>query len=90
MAYQERGSGPPHFDGKDYLMWYRRMCSFLHNKGHIKCGVTENTSYVIKSFVKSGFRSNSEDAHILEYSSCHDTPLFIWVSLGQVQMTGWN
>jgi hypothetical protein len=35
MAYQERGSGPPHFDGKNYQMWQRRIATFLHGKGQI-------------------------------------------------------
>jgi hypothetical protein len=35
MAYQERGSVPPHFDGKNYQMWQRRMAAFLRGKGQI-------------------------------------------------------
>jgi hypothetical protein len=46
MAYQERGSGPPHFDGKNYQMWQRRMAAFLRGKGQILWDVTVNTSYV--------------------------------------------
>jgi hypothetical protein len=46
MEYQEWGLGPPHFDGKDYQMWQRRMTAFLHGKGQIIWGVMENTTYV--------------------------------------------
>jgi hypothetical protein len=35
MAYQERGSGPPHFNGKNYQMWSKRMAEFLRGKGQI-------------------------------------------------------
>jgi hypothetical protein len=46
MAYQEQGSGPPHFDGKNYQMWLRRMAAFLGGKGQILWDVTVNTTYV--------------------------------------------
>jgi hypothetical protein len=46
MAYQERGSGPPHFDGKNYQMWSKRMAAFLHGKGQILWDVMVDTSYV--------------------------------------------
>jgi hypothetical protein len=46
MAYQERGSGPPHFDGKNYQMWSKRMAAFLRGKGQILWDVTVDTSYV--------------------------------------------
>ena len=46
MTYQERGSGPPHFDGKNYQMWQRRMAAFLRGKGQILWDVTVNTAYV--------------------------------------------
>jgi hypothetical protein len=46
MAYQERGSGPPHFDGKNYLMWSKRMVAFLGGKGQILWDVTVDTGYV--------------------------------------------
>jgi hypothetical protein len=35
MVYQEQGSGPPHFDGKNYQMWSKQMAAFLHGKGQI-------------------------------------------------------
>jgi hypothetical protein len=46
MAYQERGSGPPHFDGKNYQMWSKRMGAFLCGKGQILWDVTVDTGYV--------------------------------------------
>jgi hypothetical protein len=46
MAYQEWGSGPPHFDGKNYQMWSMRMAAFLHGKGRILWDVTVNTGYI--------------------------------------------
>jgi hypothetical protein len=46
MAYQEWGSGPPHFDGKNYQMWSKRMAVFLRAKGRILWDVMVDTSYV--------------------------------------------
>jgi hypothetical protein len=46
MEYQEWGWGPPHFDGKNYQMWQRRMAAFLRGKGRILWDVTMNTAYV--------------------------------------------
>jgi hypothetical protein len=46
MAYQERGSGPPHFDGNNYQMWGKRMAAFLRGKGQILWDVTVDTGYV--------------------------------------------
>jgi hypothetical protein len=46
MAYQERGSGPPHFDGKDCQMWSKRMGVFLRGKGQILWDVTVDIGYV--------------------------------------------
>jgi hypothetical protein len=46
MAYQERGSGPPHFDGKNYQMWSKRMAAFLREKGQILWDVTVHIGYV--------------------------------------------
>jgi hypothetical protein len=46
MAYQEWGSGPPHFDGKNYQMWSKRMAAFLCGKGQILWDVTVDTGYV--------------------------------------------
>jgi hypothetical protein len=46
MAYQERCSGPPHFDGKNYKMWSKRMGAFLRGKGQLLWDVTVDTGYV--------------------------------------------
>jgi hypothetical protein len=46
MAYQERGWGPPHFDGKNYQMWRKRMAAFFRGKGQILWDVTVDTGYV--------------------------------------------
>jgi hypothetical protein len=44
--YQERGSGPPHFDGKNYQMWSKRMAAFLRGNVQILWDVTVDTGYV--------------------------------------------
>jgi hypothetical protein len=46
MAYQERGSGPPHFDDKNYQMWSKRMVASLRWKGQILWDVTVDTGYL--------------------------------------------
>jgi hypothetical protein len=46
MTYQEWGSGPPHFDGKNYQMWSKRMAALLRGKGQILWDVTVDTGYV--------------------------------------------
>jgi hypothetical protein len=46
MAYLEWGSGPPHFDGKNYRMWSKQMAAFLRGKGQILRDVTVDTGYV--------------------------------------------
>jgi hypothetical protein len=46
MAYQEWGSGPPHFDGKNYQMWSKRMAVFLRRKGQILWDVKVDNGYV--------------------------------------------
>jgi hypothetical protein len=46
MAYQEWGSGSPHFDGKNYQMWSKRMAAFLRGKVQILWDVTMDTRYV--------------------------------------------
>jgi hypothetical protein len=57
MAYQERGSGPPHFDGKNYQMWSKRMAVFLRGKGQILWDVTVDTTYVhLMNFLAPGSR----------------------------------
>jgi hypothetical protein len=57
MAYQERGSGSPHFDGKNYQMWSKRMAAFLSGKGQILWDVTADTGYVQPmNFLAPGLR----------------------------------
>jgi hypothetical protein len=46
MAYQEQGSGPPHFDGMNYQMWSKRMAAFLRGKGQILWDVTVDAGHV--------------------------------------------
>jgi hypothetical protein len=46
MAYQERGSGPPYFNGKNYQMWSKRMAAFLRGKIQILWDVMVDNSYV--------------------------------------------
>jgi hypothetical protein len=56
MAYQERGSGPPHFDGKNYQIWSKRMAVFLRGKGQILWDVTVDTGYVqLMNFLPMNF-----------------------------------
>jgi hypothetical protein len=75
MTYQERGSGPPHFNGKNYQMWQRRMVAFLHGKGQILWDVTVNTTYVhLINFLAVGlrdmFNANNKAADYLNRSPC--------------------
>jgi hypothetical protein len=57
MAYQERGSDPPHFDGTNYHMWQRRMAASLRNKGQLLWDVTVNIAYLHPvNFLASGSR----------------------------------
>jgi hypothetical protein len=75
MAYQERGSGPPHFDGKNYQMWQRQMAAFLLGKGQILWDVTLNTTYVhLLNFLAVGsrdmFDANNKVVDYLYRSLC--------------------
>jgi hypothetical protein len=45
MSYKEWGSGPPHFDGKNYQTWSKGMAAFLRSKGQILWDVMVETSY---------------------------------------------
>jgi hypothetical protein len=57
MAYQEWGSDPSHFDGKNYQMWSKRMAAFLRGKGQILWDVTVDTGYVqLMNFLAPGSR----------------------------------
>ena len=46
MAYQDRGSGPPPFDGKNYQLWVVRMGAFMRGKGKLLWDVTIDENYV--------------------------------------------
>jgi hypothetical protein len=46
MVYQEWGSGPLHFDRKNYQMWPMWMAAFLCEKGQVFWDVMVNTTYV--------------------------------------------
>jgi hypothetical protein len=62
MAYQERGSGPPHFDGKNYQMWSKWMGAFLYGKGQILWDVTVDTGFVqLIDFLTPGSRDRFDD-----------------------------
>ena len=69
MAYQDRGSGPPHFDGKNYQMWKARMGAFLRGKGQLLWDVTIDTPYVIpNNFLLPGSRDKFEaNAKAVDY-----------------------
>jgi hypothetical protein len=57
MAYQEWGSGPRHFDGKNYQMWSKRMATSLRRKGQILWDVMVDTGYVqLMNFLALGLR----------------------------------
>jgi hypothetical protein len=82
MAYQEWGSGPLHFDGKNYHMWLRRIAAFLHGKGQILWDVTVNTAYIhVLNFLAPGsrdmFNANNKAVDYLYRSLCESE--FEWV-----------
>jgi hypothetical protein len=76
MAYHERGSDPPHFDGKNYQMWSKHMAAFLRGKGQILWDVTVDTSYVQPmNFLALGsrdmFDANNKAVDYLFRALCH-------------------
>jgi hypothetical protein len=75
MAYKERGLGPPHFDGKNYQMWSKRMAAFLCGKGQILWDVMVDTSYVQPiNFLAPGsrdmFYANNKAVDYLFHALC--------------------
>jgi hypothetical protein len=72
MAYQEWGSGPPHFDGKNYQMWQRRMVAFLRGKIQIIWDVTVNTTNVHPiNFLAPGSRDMFDTNNkAVDYRNC--------------------
>jgi hypothetical protein len=69
MACQERGSGPPHFDGKNYQMWSKQMVAFLCGKGQILWDVTVDIVYVhLMNFLAPGSRDMFDaDNKVVDY-----------------------
>jgi hypothetical protein len=93
MAYQEWGSGPPYFDGKNYQMWQRRMAVFLHGKGQILWDVTINTSYVhlINSLAlgsRDMFDANNKAVNYLFCALCQSE--FDWVQTEDLACRIWE
>jgi hypothetical protein len=75
MAYQERGSGPPHIDGKNYQMWNKQMAAFLRGKGQILWDVLVDTGYVQPmNFLATGsrdmFDANNKAVDYLSRALC--------------------
>jgi hypothetical protein len=71
MAYQEPGSGPPHFDDKNYQMWSKRMGAFLRGKCQILWDVTVDTSSSSSSSEDEGDRrKNKKSSKNLSGLSC--------------------
>jgi hypothetical protein len=76
MAYQERGSAPPHFDGKNYQLWSKRMAAFLRGKCQILWDVTVDTCNVHPmNFLAPGsrdmFDANNKAVDYLFCALCH-------------------
>jgi hypothetical protein len=76
MVYQERGSGPLHFDGKNYQMWSKRMVAFLRGKGQILWDVTMDNSYVqpmnfLAPRSRDMFDANNKAVDCLFRALCH-------------------
>jgi hypothetical protein len=83
MVYQEWGSGPPHFDGKNYHMWQRWMTAFLRGKGQILWDITVNTAYVHPmNFLGPGsrdmFDANNKAVDYLYRSLCESEFERVW------------
>jgi hypothetical protein len=75
MAYQEQGSGPPHFDGKNYQMWSKRIAAFLRRKGQILWDVMVDNGYVQPmNFLAPGsrdmFDANNKAINYLSRALC--------------------
>jgi hypothetical protein len=93
MAYQEQGSGPPHFNGKNYQMWQRRMAAFLRGKGHILWDITVNTTYVHPiNFLAPGSRgmhdTNNKVVDYLFRALCQSE--FDWVQTMDLACRIWS
>jgi hypothetical protein len=98
MAYQERGSGPPHFDGKNYQMWSKQMVAFLRGKGQILWDVTVDTCYVQPiNFLALGsrdmFNANNKAVDYMfralcqpEFDRVHMENFVIWTALKEAHV----
>jgi hypothetical protein len=92
MVYQERGSGPPHFDGKNYQLWSKRMAAFLLGKGQILWDVTVDTTYVQPmNFLALGLRdmfdASNKTVDNLFRALCQ--PEFDWVHTEHLACRFW-
>jgi hypothetical protein len=93
MAYQEWGSGPPHFDGKNYHMWQRQMVAFLRGKGQILWDVMVNTTYVhpvnfLTPVSRDMFDANNKAINYLCHSLCESE--FQWVRTEDLACKIWE
>jgi hypothetical protein len=93
MAYQEWGSGPPHFDAKNYQMWSKRMAALLLGKGQILWDVTVDTGYVQPmNFLAPGsrdmFDTNNKAVNYLFRALCQ--PEFDWVHTESLACRIWS
>jgi hypothetical protein len=92
MAYQERGLGPPNFDGKNYQMWSKRMAAFFRGKGQILWDVTVDTGYVQPmNFLAPGSRDMFDANKAADYlfrALCQ--PEFNWVHTESLACRIWS
>jgi hypothetical protein len=93
MAYQERGSGPPHFDGKNYQMWSKHMAAFLCGKGQILWDVMVDNIYVqpmnfLAPRSRDMFDANNKAVDYLFRASCQ--PEFDWVHTKRLACRIWS
>jgi hypothetical protein len=93
MAYQERGSSPPHFKGKNYQMWQKRVAAFLRGKCWILWDVMVNTAYVhLLNFLAPGSRdmcdANNKTVDYLYCSLCKSE--FEWVQTEDLACRIWE
>jgi hypothetical protein len=100
MAYHEWGLCPPHFDGKNYQMWSKRMAAFLHGKGQILWDVTIDKAYAhLMNFLAPGstdmFDTNNKAVDYLfralcqsEFEQVHTENLacIIWTQLREAHV----
>jgi hypothetical protein len=93
MVNQKWGSGPPHFDSKNYQLWSKRMAVFLRGNGQILCDVIMDTGYVQPmNFLAPGsrdmFDANNKVVDYLIRALCQ--PEFDWVHTGSLACRIWS